>query len=205
MILETVVVGPMQVNCYILACAEAQEAVIIDPGAEERKISRVLEKYRLKPAMVVNTHGHYDHIGCDDKFGVPVYVHKLDAAMLSDGKLNLSFFFALPYQVKARLVEVADGQVLQGAGISLQAMHIPGHTPGGMAFLLQGPGQGAVFSGDTLFRGGIGRSDLAGGDGELLVKKIKEKLLVLPGETKVYPGHGPASTIAGEKKDNPFL
>ncbi|TAM41834.1 MBL fold metallo-hydrolase, partial [bacterium] len=97
MILETVNVGPMQVNCYILACAEGRGAVIIDPGDQLRKINAVLEKHKLRPAMVINTHGHYDHIGCDDKFGVPVYAHKQEVAMLTDPGLNLSASFSRAY------------------------------------------------------------------------------------------------------------
>jgi glyoxylase-like metal-dependent hydrolase (beta-lactamase superfamily II) len=189
----------MQTNCYILAKVAGGEAVIIDPGAESRKIKAVLAKYKLKPAVVANTHGHYDHIGCDDEFQVPVLIHQDDTLFLNDPMLNLSGLFALPYKVGAKVITLEDGQIIEYAGITLKVLHIPGHTPGGVAFLLQAPQNNIVFTGDTLFCQGIGRSDLAGGDEALLIRKIKEKLLSLPDRTVVYPGHGPSTTIGEEK------
>ena len=205
MILEIIHVGPMEANCYILAARENSPAVIIDPGAQERKIRQHLEEYGLKPGLVVNTHGHYDHIGCDDKFGVPVYVHSADLPLLRDAELNLSGFFALAYEVKSEIKTLEDGQIIECAGVELKALHIPGHTPGGIALLMQKPENNIVFTGDTLFCQSIGRSDLAGGNESLLIKYIKEKLLTLPDDTIVYPGHGPSSTIGNEKKHNPFF
>lgn len=205
MILETIKVGPMEANCYILASGKNQSAIIIDPGAQERKIRQVLDKHGLKPGLVINTHGHYDHIGCDDKFAIPVYVHKDDFPLLKDASLNLSGFFAMDYEVESEIRIMEDGQVIKYEGIELKVLHIPGHTPGGVALLLQETQDKAVFTGDTLFHGGIGRSDLAGGSETALIKAIKEKLLTLPEDTVVYPGHGSSSTIAEEKRHNPFL
>ena len=108
MILETVKVGPMQVNCYILACASGRQAIIIDPGDQASKIKAVLDKHKLKPAMVINTHGHYDHIGSDDEFGVLVYVHKNDLAMLIDARKNLSASFSLAYKVNSKIKTLED-------------------------------------------------------------------------------------------------
>ena len=205
MILETIVVGPMEVNCYILARGKNTQAVIIDPGAEERKINNVLKKHSLTPGIVINTHGHYDHIGCDEKFGVPVYVHPDDAAMLRDPKLNLSGFFAIPYKVAAEIKTLREGEAVEADGIALKVLHIPGHTRGGIALVLLEPEHGVVFTGDTLFCQGIGRSDLDGGDAELLARSIRDKLFVLPDATRVYPGHGPSSTIGEEKQSNPYI
>ena len=205
MILESICVGPMQVNCYILATAKNSKAIIIDPGAQEKKITQILDKYSLTPAFVVNTHGHYDHIGSDDKFGVPVYVHKADADFLRDANLNLSGLFSAPYQVKEKIIELEEGQVIGVDDIQLKVAHVPGHTPGGIALIMQKPTDKIVFTGDALFCLGIGRSDLAGGDGDLLIKSIKDKLLVLADDTVVYPGHGPSSTIGDEKNSNPYL
>lgn len=205
MILEHFSVGPMQVNCYILAMGEDSRAVIIDPGAEARKIKTVLGKHKLKAGLIINTHGHYDHIGADDDFGVVVYVHKEDSRLLKDPQLNLSGLFALPFQVKSEIREVKDKEVIELASIKLKVLHIPGHTAGGIALLLENPKEKLVFTGDTLFCHGIGRSDLPGGSEALLIKSIKEKLLVLREDTVVYPGHGPASTIGDEKRENPFL
>lgn len=190
MILETVIVGPMQVNCYILALQDNSGCLIIDPGAEEGKIRRILDTHSLKPELVINTHGHFDHIGCDDKFGVPVYVHKQDARMLLEPKLNLSGLFSLPFQVKSEIRAIEDKDLIDMAGIELEVIHLPGHTPGGIALFMKKPDSRVVFTGDSLFFQGIGRSDLEGGSEAFLVKSIKEKLFVLPDDTVIYPGTG---------------
>ena len=205
MILEIVQVGSMGVNCYIIASGDGSKAIIIDPGDQERKIRKALEKHHLSAGFVINTHGHYDHIGCDDKFEVPVYVHDKDSAMLKETKINLSAFFSNNYKVVSEIRIVKDNDFIDFGGIRLKVMHIPGHTPGGMALQLIKPQQAVVFTGDTLFCGSIGRSDLSGGDGEALVVAIKDKLLSLPDETAVYPGHGSSSTIGQEKANNPYL
>ncbi len=204
MILETVVVGSMEVNCYILACGRARKAVIIDPGDDEKKIRRVLEKYDLHPAVVINTHGHFDHIGCDDVFKVPVCIHSQDAGMLTDAKRNYSAFLSSPYKVKAEIKLLEDKQKIILEDIELEVRHIPGHSSGGIALVVKKPKDKIVFSGDSLFWGSIGRSDL-GGNQELLVRSIKDKLLSLPDDTVVYPGHGPATSIGEERSNNPFL
>lgn len=205
MILETVCVGPMQVNCYILASGENSQALIIDPGDEVRKIRQILDKHKLKPHLIINTHGHYDHIGCDDKFGVPVYIHRQDLALLKGPQLNLSAIFALSYQVKSKIKALDEKDTLGLDDIQLKVIHVPGHTPGGIALLMIKPMDKILFTGDSLFCQGIGRSDLAGGDESLLIKSIKEKLLTLSDDTVIYPGHGPSSTIGEEKKHNPYL
>jgi hydroxyacylglutathione hydrolase len=205
MILESICVGPLEVNCYVLASREKGKAIIIDPGAEARRIKQVLKKHQLEPALVINTHGHYDHIGADDSFGVPVYIHEIDSQLLKDAELNLSKMFALPFEVKSEVKALQEGQLIDCEELKLQVLHIPGHTPGGVALRLLKPVDNIVFTGDTLFCQGIGRSDIPEGDGDLLVKAIKEKLLILPEDTVVYPGHGPSSTIGDEKRGNPFL
>jgi hydroxyacylglutathione hydrolase len=205
MVLETVVVGAMQVNCYILASKEGSSAIIIDPGDQKRKIQRCLEEHRLKPAFIINTHGHYDHIGANDDFGVPVYAHRQDALMLKDPQANLSGVFSLPYGVKSPIKILDDFDTIDLEDIRLQVLHIPGHTLGGVALRMLKPQTGIVFTGDSLFFNSIGRSDLADGDEELLKNGIREKLLTLPDDTIVYPGHGPSTTIGEEKKNNPFL
>ena len=204
MILETVVVGSMEVNCYILASGQGQKAVIIDPGDDEKKIRKALEKYDLHPAVVINTHGHFDHIGCDDAFGVPVCIHSQDAGMLVDAKRNYSAFLASPYRVKAEIKQLQDKQKIILQDLELEVRHIPGHSPGGIALVLKKPQERIVFSGDSLFWGSIGRTDL-GGNEQLLVSSIKDKLLILSDDTIVYPGHGPATSIGEEKANNPFL
>ena len=201
MILECINVGPMQVNCYILACAKSKDAIIIDPGAEAAKIKTVIDAYKLNPVMVINTHGHYDHIGCDDKFGVGVYVHAQDLAMLLDAKLNLSAAFSLAYSVKSEIKTLEDKQNIKLDCLELEVIHLPGHTPGGIALLMKKPVTDIVFTGDTLFCQGVGRTDLPKGSQTQLEKSIRERLFTLPNQTKVYPGHGPETTI-GEEKNN---
>jgi len=205
MILETVNVGPMQVNCYILAPEAGKEAIIIDPGDQLGKINAVLKKHALNPAMVINTHGHYDHIGCDDKFGVSVYVHKQDLSMLTDANLNLSAAFALAYTVKSEIITLEDKQLIQCGSLELEVIHLPGHTPGGIALLMKKPQTDIIFTGDTLFYQGVGRTDLPRGSQLQLEKSIRERLFVLPDKTKVYPGHGAATTIGEEKSNNAFF
>ncbi|MDP2940940.1 MAG: MBL fold metallo-hydrolase [Candidatus Omnitrophota bacterium] len=205
MILEAVTVGPMQVNCYILAAGKDSPAIIIDPGSEPRKIKQVLAGFSLRPEMVINTHGHYDHIGADDAFAAPIYIHAQDGPLLKDPRLNLSGVFGWPYAVKGEIKFLEDNQAIGIAGIELKVLHLPGHTPGGIALQLIEPRGKVVFTGDTLFSRSVGRSDLQGGDGELLVKGIKEKLLILGDDTAVYPGHGPETTIGEEKRGNPYL
>ena len=204
MILETVTVGPYEVNCYIVAQAVDSEAILIDSGAEQTKIKRVINKFKLTPALIINTHGHIDHIGCDDLFDVPVYVHRLDLALLRDSDLNLSAFLASPFSVKAEMRALEDKEHIDTAGIRLQVIHVPGHTPGGIALLMEKPENNILFTGDSLFYQGIGRTDFPYGDETALLRSIHERLLTLPDETVIFPGHGPSSTIGEEKKNNPY-
>lgn len=205
MILECISVGPFEVNCYVLAADKDCQAIIIDPGGDELKIQKVLAKHKLKPGLVINTHGHIDHIGCDDKFNVPVYIHQRDSNLLKDSQLNLSNFLTMPFTVKSKICAVDDRESIELDGIELEVIHVPGHTPGGIALLLRKPENKILFSGDSLFCQGIGRTDFPEACAELLIKSIKEKLLVLPDDTVIYPGHGPSSTIGEERRNNPFL
>lgn len=205
MILEGVSVGAMEVNCYILASKDKSSAIIIDPGDEFHKINEIVEKHNLSPKIVINTHGHYDHIGCDDKFSVPVYVHKDDIPLLRDPRLNLSALFGISYSVKSEIKPLEDNDTIELEEIHLKVIHVPGHTPGGIALFMDGPQDKIVFTGDTLFFQGVGRSDLNGGNEGLLTSSIRNKLFILPEETVILPGHGLSSTIGQEKRDNPFL
>ena len=205
MILETIVVGDMQVNCYVLASAKGGKAIVIDPGDQEAKIKKVLKAHALTCALVVNTHGHIDHIGADDAFGVAVYAHARDVALLKEPSANLSLFLSRAYRVKSPIYALEEAQTLTAEGLELQVIHLPGHTPGGIALLMKRPQDNIVFTGDSLFCGSVGRTDFPGADAGVLLHSIKEKLLSLPDDTVVYPGHGPASTIKEEKEHNPFL
>lgn len=200
-ILERFVVGPMGVNCYLLADPATFEACIIDPGAEGRQVKSFIDKNGYKAKFIVNTHGHGDHIAANAFFSLPIYIHTLDKDFLADPDKNMSrmFLFSIKSPPASRLLE--DGDVITVGNIKLEVIHTPGHTPGSISLRTGG----IVFSGDTLFRGGVGRTDFEYGDESALFRSIHKRLLVLPDDTAVYPGHGDPSTIGEEKRSNEFL
>lgn len=202
---KLVVVGPLDTNCYLVYCDETLDCAVIDPGAEAERIFPLVVELELKPVIILNTHGHIDHIGANkdvkDKFNVPLCIHSLDSPLLEKiQEFELSFFLGAKESPPAdRLLE--DKDTIRFGKSSLRVVHTPGHTPGSVSFL----GDGIVFSGDTLFFGGVGRTDLPGGSTKDLEKSIKEKILTLPPETIVLPGHGPMTSVGEEKESNPFL
>ncbi|MBU1148135.1 MAG: MBL fold metallo-hydrolase, partial [Candidatus Omnitrophica bacterium] len=155
----------------------------------------------LKPKAVINTHGHGDHIGADSEFGLPIWIHSLDAEFLQDPSKNLSGMlgFLLKTKPASRLLD--EGDVLKIGSVNLEVIHTPGHTPGSICF----KGDSVVFTGDTLFCEGIGRTDFAYGSQEDIIRSIKEKLFTLDDNYLIYPGHGPSSSIGKEKVSNPFI
>lgn len=198
-------VGMLEANCYILSDQEAGEGIIVDPGDEAEKIAAAVEDQGLKIKYIINTHGHYDHIGADlelrERFGAELLVHEADGHMLEDPLANLSFIkpSIKNTEVKAdRLLK--EGEVISSGGIRLEVIHTPGHTKGSICLL----GDGYILTGDTLFEGSIGRTDLPGGSYESIINSIS-KLKKLPEDLKVYPGHGSPSTIGDEKINNPFM
>jgi len=205
MILETVVVGPLMVNCYILGCEATREGVVIDPGGDAEKILAAVSRLGLTIVQIINTHGHFDHVGANqalmDAFGVGLRIHELDAPMLARADVT-----ALRYGLKAENSPpptgyLRDGDTIEFGKCSLKVLHTPGHTLGGCSLY----GEGLVLTGDTLFAESVGRTDFPGGSSSALLKSIQEKLLTLPDATIVYPGHGPASTIGHERLHNPYL
>jgi len=202
MILETVCIGVYAVNCYILSQDKNNQAIIIDPGAEPDKIKSVLARYKLKPAFIINTHAHIDHIGGNAAFGVFAYIHRDDLDFFSNPSLNLSGLIATPLRIDTSSVRtLEDKQELKLGKIKLQVIHTPGHTPGGISLLLKEPDSNILFSGDTLFCQGLGRTDLPFASSEQLKESIQEKLFTLDIKTQVYPGHGPVTSIDHEKKN----
>ncbi len=200
-ILETVAVGPVEVNCYILGCAKTLEAVIIDPGAEDGKIKGRLSRNRLSARYIINTHGHADHIGANGRFGLPIMIHRSDVPFLSNPAKNLSAILGMAISSPPASRVLEDGDKLYVGDLLLEVIHTPGHTPGSISVKCED----LVFTGDALFNEGIGRTDFPYSSEEDLLRSIREKLLVLPDSTKVYPGHGAATTIGYEKEHNPFI
>lgn len=197
-------VMPFDENCYVVS-DDTGEGVVIDPGGMAKEILAYIREKKLSIQAVLDTHGHCDHIGANDAIrdetGAPLYIHKADAPMLSDMRLNLSAFMG--FKALSRPAEhlLSEGDKISFGQSELEVIHTPGHTVGGVCFV----GDGVVFTGDTLFAGSIGRSDFPGGSEIELIGNIKKKLLALPDEMKVYSGHGPSSEIGWERQCNPYL
>ena len=202
---ELVVVGALETNCYLVYCEETRACAVIDPGADHEKIVSTIADLELKPVIVLNTHGHVDHIGANSdivqKYAVPLAMHAADAGLLQVSEnIELSLLLgARSSPPPDRLL--ADGEEVGFGRASLRVVHIPGHTPGSIGFLHGN----VLFSGDTIFCGGVGRTDLPGGSWKDLERSIRERVLTLPADTVVLPGHGPWTTVAQERDSNPFL
>lgn len=218
--------GSFAANCYLVAADPGEQCVIIDPGQDaEPGIEEIIGKYRLQPAAVLLTHGHIDHIWsvapvCGAK-NIPACIHPDDRALLTDPAKGLSLlagqqlFGGIEFAEPDEVLELADGLTIELAGLPFAVDHAPGHTPGSVAFRLpaaSGPAAsapaadaGTIFTGDLLFAGSIGRTDLPGGDYETILASLARVCLPLPDETVVLAGHGPQTTIGTERAANPFL
>lgn len=203
------VLGEYQTNCYcVTADDSAKDCLVVDTGLSPQPLIDHLQKSELDPVAVVYTHGHLDHT-----FGakalrenwpdIKIAIHKNDADMLTDTDKNLSAVMGTPLEFSAADIILNDGDEVEFAGVKLKVIHTPGHTPGGIC--LYSENEDLLFAGDTLFADSVGRTDVPGGDHDLLITSIKTKLFVLPDETVVYTGHGPETTIGKEKGSNPFL
>jgi len=197
----TVVVGPIEVNCYIVHDSVSHKAFIIDPGAEPEKIEKVLQEHDLTPEFIINTHGHIDHIGANTVRSLPIYIHEADASFLTDPAKNLSSLMGYDFRSPEASHIVKDGDVIPFGDLSMHVLHTPGHTPGCMCIHVGDH----LFSGDTLFRGSIGRTDFPYSDSRQILDSIDEKIVPLADATKIYPGHGPSSDLGYEKKNNFFI
>jgi hydroxyacylglutathione hydrolase len=210
--------GSFAANCYLVAPAPGEECVIIDPGQDAVPgIEDLLAKYRLKPIAVLLTHGHIDHMWsvapvCDAK-GIPAYIHPDDRALLSDPAQGLAllakqqFLGGMTFSEPDDVKELADGEVITMAGLDFTVGHVPGHTEGSVMFGTEAAAadtDGTLFTGDLLFAGSIGRTDLPGGDHAKMLRSLA-RTLTLPDATLVLPGHGPQTTIGTERASNPFL
>ena len=198
MIIKTIPAGSLQANCYIVMDEETKEAVVMDPGGDAEWIIKEIETLGANIKYILLTHAHADHDGgvvdLKKKYDVPVYMHKEEEMYMEKdnfvfGKIPKFYSF------------IEDGDELNIGSLKIKCIHTPGHTKGGLCFLIEDK----VFTGDTLFQGSIGRTDFSGGDFNEIIRSINDKLLVLPNNVEVYPGHGPKSTIIFERMRNPFL
>ncbi|WP_205544213.1 MBL fold metallo-hydrolase [Rubrobacter indicoceani] len=207
MILEMLTVGPFQENCYLVGDESSGSAVLIDPGDEAARIAMMVENTGLVVEKILLTHAHIDHVGAVvaavEEYSCPVLAHEESVEML--GRLpQQAVMMGMKFGKIPEVDDfIPDGGEIKVGSLSLQALYTPGHSPGHLAFYEAN--EGFVVAGDALFAGSVGRVDLPGGDGPLLIRSITEKLLTLPGETLVCPGHGPQTTIARERDTNPFL
>lgn len=194
MLVKMFTVGIIQTNCFIVGDAQTEEAVVIDPGfdstSEAKSILKEIERNRFRVKFIINTHGHPDHTSGNktmkEATGAPILIHEYDAPLLRNPSADKT---------------IREGDIIEFGEVKLRVLHTPGHSKGSMALL----GADAVFSGDTLFAGSIGRYDLPGGSLEEIMNSIRNKMLTLPDHLKVYPGHGPITTIGEERRSNPFL
>lgn len=200
--------GSIQTNCYIVENPD-RSCLVFDPGGDAKKLINLLNTRGLKPAAILLTHAHFDHIGAVDvvreTYKIPVYVHKQEEKWLGDPALNGSQFFPIIEPIKVNPADhiINDEGTLKIADFIMSVYHTPGHSPGSVSYYFEK--EGVVISGDALFQGSIGRTDLAGGNHSQLLKSIHDKLLTLPEDTYVLSGHGPVTTITNEMDSNPFL
>jgi len=202
---QLVIVGPLETNCYLFYCSKTRECAVIDPGAEAEKIFEAISSLNLKPIIILNTHGHVDHTGANldlkERYQVPIAIHPGDLPLLEE-YLQLEFGLMLgarPAPAPDRLL--ADGEKIVIGETFLQVIHSPGHSPGSVCFYADH----LLFAGDTLFCGGVGRTDLPGGSWKDLAHSLKARVMTLPDETVVLPGHCPKTTIGEERESNPYL
>lgn len=207
MIHEILPVGMLECNCSIFGDESGRDAIVVDPGDDIGEIRRVLARHNLRVSSIVITHAHIDHIGGAQKLkaatGAPVYMNARDRELYDHIDVQAAWLGVPAPEKTAIDQEARDGDRLLLGGADFLVMHTPGHTQGSICLWI--PSESKLVSGDTLFRESIGRTDLPGGDGNMILRSIREKLFALPEETQVIPGHGPLTTIGREKELNPFL
>lgn len=202
MLIKSMAVSMFATNCYLVHCGETKEALIIDPGGENKRIIDTVKALDLNVKYIINTHGHIDHVGANSKikeeFKAPILLSEKDLKLYNNPGFGLGL--VLRKQPEPDCF-ISEGDRICIGRLTMVVVETPGHTRGGICLV----GHSAVFCGDTLFAGSIGRTDLSGGSHGILIKSIHERLMVLPPDTAVYPGHGPATTIGAEAASNPFL
>jgi glyoxylase-like metal-dependent hydrolase (beta-lactamase superfamily II) len=207
MIFESIAVGPLSVNCYVVGCEESREGLVVDPGGDVELIAGLVERHRLKIGTIINTHGHFDHLGGNrqalELFGARLLIHQADAPMLARSA-DVARMYGLQGENSPEADDyLTDGMVISFGACRLKVLHTPGHTLGGCCLYFAE--ERKVITGDTLFADSIGRTDLPGGSLEQLLESIRTKLFTLPDDVSAYPGHGPQTTIGHEKSCNPYF
>ncbi len=209
MILECLVVGPFESNCWILGCQKTREGIIIDPGDEAERILQVIEQQRLSLKYIVHTHGHLDHIGAtlaiQQQFDVEVLIHEADRELLENLPLQASMFGLIATGTPSADRYIQEGDQISFGSYDLSVIETPGHSPGGICLKLENVDPPLLFTGDTLFQRSIGRTDLWDGSYPQLIRSIRGKLWPLDDDTVIHPGHGPSTTLGEEKRRNPYL
>ena len=199
-------VGDIGTNCYFLVNTDTKEMIIVDPGGDAPILKSRIAEMDLKPAAILLTHAHYDHAHhakiLKDTYQIPIYIHEAEKQTLTDVRMNVSAMFGKPETYEAD-VFLKDGQAFTLAGFEIVTLHTPGHTPGGACYYFKD--QKVLVSGDSLFCGSVGRTDFPGGSMSSLVRSLKEKVMVLPRDTQVLPGHMMRTTIGQECEYNPYL
>lgn len=205
--IDKFVIGMVSTNCYVVSNEEINECFIVDPGSYRKEIVSHIKRNGLKVKAILLTHGHFDHIMGIDRFlhdfPVPVYAHEEEQALLENAQYNLSGMYESGGYTFTKAVYVKDRQILEIAGMKIQVLYTPGHTIGGCCYYLEE--EKVLFTGDSLFQESIGRTDFPTGSASQLVRSVREKLLVLPEDVQVYPGHEGMTTIGNERIHNPFI
>lgn len=208
MILETVIVGALEVNCYVLGCERTRRAIVIDPGDDPDRILAALRRHNLSVDRLTATHAHFDHVlavrALQEATGAPFYLHPADRSLL--GAMRGTSMAWIGYDPGAPPLvdgDLVPGETIHVGDLALEVRATPGHSPGGVSLVDHRDHR--VFTGDALFAGSIGRTDLPGGDLELLLGQIRSQILTLQDDYAVLPGHGPSSTVSEERRSNPFL
>ncbi|WP_372519626.1 MBL fold metallo-hydrolase [Candidatus Ruminimicrobiellum ovillum] len=201
---EFIVSGEFQVNCYIVYDETSKKAIIIDPGQDGKKVIDKIEKLNLKPEILINTHGHFDHTLSNDiirqKYNIPLAIHKDDTEMLSDANKNFSTIIGSPTIIKKADIFFDKEETKETSFCKYYVIHTPGHSKGSVCILIDN----ILFAGDTIFKNSIGRTDLYGGDYDEIIQSL-QKIKKFPPDTIICPGHGPFTTLKQELKNNPYL